>query len=55
MKITYFRKLITAEEGGAKQVNIADVSEILKIINKLFKQGGLDFYPMIRNLEKKRG
>lgn len=35
MKITDFAKRITAKEGKLKQVNVAQILEILSVINKL--------------------
>ncbi len=37
MKITSFAKKITIHEKGKKQVNIAQVMEILKVANKITK------------------
>lgn len=45
MNINGFAIKVTKAEGGKKQVNIAQVKEILKVINKLLK-GGL--YKLIR-------
>lgn len=49
MKITDFIKKVTLAEQKKKQVSIAQISEILCIINK-FTDG--NFYEMIRKLEK---
>lgn len=35
MKITEFNKKICALEGGQKQLNIAEISEVTKIANEL--------------------
>lgn len=35
MKVTEFAKLITQHEGLKQQTNIAQIMEILKIVNKL--------------------
>ena len=35
MKLHNFAKLLCKLEGGKKQVNIAQIKEIMKIINKL--------------------
>lgn len=35
MKITNFAKLVTQHEALKKQVNIAQMMEILKVLNKL--------------------
>ncbi len=55
MKITTFAKLICKMEGKKKQVNIAQVMEILKIERKIFKQRkrlycDIDIYRLIHNL-----
>lgn len=35
MKITEFGRLVASEEGLSDEVNIAQISECLKVINKL--------------------
>ena len=35
MKVTEFNKKICALEGGQKQLNIAEISEVTKIANEL--------------------
>jgi len=35
MKISTFAMLVAKQEGGKKQVNIAQIKEILKVINEL--------------------
>ena len=45
MKIKAFALLVARDEGLKKQVNIAQISEILRVINKLF---GGEFYKLIR-------
>jgi hypothetical protein len=45
VKITEFAKLVAAKEGKKVPVNIAQISEILKVINELTK--GL-FYCIIK-------
>ena len=51
MKITDFAKLVSKHEANKKQVDIAQISEILKVINVLFKEKAeIDFYKMIRTL-----
>lgn len=47
MKITEFAEKVARREGKKKQVNIAQILEILKIVNKLTK-GVL--YSAIRSL-----
>ena len=52
MTINDFAKLITKKEGKLKQVNIAQIKEILKVINEL--TGGR-LYSIIRSyLSNKR-
>ncbi len=48
MTITAFARKVAAREGGKKQVNIAQIAEILKIVNKL--TGGT-LYSAIRLLK----
>lgn len=50
MKITTFTKKVSEFEGLKKQVNIAQLSEILKVINKLTR--GL-LYAAIKSLPEK--
>lgn len=47
MKINEFARLITEFEGKKKQISIAQVLEVLKVINKL-TAGAL--YKLIRSL-----
>ena len=47
MRITEFAKRVTDLEGKKKEVNIAQVMEILRVINKL---SGGDFYKLIRKM-----
>ena len=47
MKITEFAKKVTESEGLKKQVNIAQIAEVLKVTNKL--TGGI-LYLVIRLL-----
>ena len=47
MKITDFAKKVTLKEGLKKQISIAQILEVLKIINK-FLDGQL--YKLIRQL-----
>jgi hypothetical protein len=47
MKINDFAKFITEFEGKKKQVNIGQVLEVLKVINKLTAGA---FYKLIRTL-----
>ena len=35
MKITEFNKMVCEREGGEKQINIAQISEVIKIANEL--------------------
>lgn len=50
MKITTFAKKISELEGLKKQINIAQISELLKVINKLTR--GL-LYAAIKSLPEK--
>ena len=46
MKITDFAKLITKNEGLKKQVNIAQVKEVLRVLNHIL---GDQLYKLIRS------
>lgn len=48
MKITVFAKKVAKREVGKKQVNIAQIMEILKVVNTL-TEGSL--YKVIRGLK----
>ena len=47
MKITTFNQKIAAIEGGKKNLSIAQISEVSKIINQLT---GKEYYKMIKKL-----
>ena len=47
MKITDFARRVAAQEGKKKQVSIAQIAEILKVINQL--TGGV-LYKTIRQM-----
>lgn len=47
MKINEFAKLITEFEGKKKQINIGQVLEVCKVINKLTAGA---FYKLIKSL-----
>ena len=50
MKVTKFAQLICKEEGKKKEVSIAQVMEVLKVINGLLKRLiNVDLYFLIRN------
>jgi len=49
MNIKEFAKVVTLEEGLKTSISIAQVAEILKIINKLL---GGNLYLLIRNMTK---
>ena len=48
MRLIDFATLICKKEGKKKQVNIAQVMEILKIIRSLLLVIGIDLYMIIR-------
>ena len=50
MKVTTFAEMVAELESGKKQVNIAQIKEILKHINQLFREEDLNFYGMIRKM-----
>ena len=45
MKVTEFNKLVSQKEGKKKEVNIAQINEIVKVINELLDG---DLYRLIR-------
>ena len=45
MKITLFAKEVCKEEGLKKQVNVAQVAEVLRVVNRLL---GGQLYKIIR-------
>ena len=47
MKVTEFALLVASEEGKKREVNIAQIKEILKVINTITEK---EFYKMIRAL-----
>ncbi len=52
MNINEFAKEVTKEEGGKKQVSIAQVKEILRIIKDLIKDyADVDIYKIIRKVK----
>jgi len=51
MKITDLRIEIAEKEGKKKQLNIADISEVLKVLREvIIENGGEDLYKIIRKL-----
>lgn len=48
MDLNKFALLIAKKEGGKKQINIAQIKEILKVINKL--TGGV-LYALVRAIK----
>ena len=51
MKISEFAELVAIQEEGKQQVNIAQIKEILKVINRIFTFEGEDFYKTIRRFK----
>ena len=48
MKITDFSEWVAEKEGLKKQISIAQVKEVLKVVNKLLKG---ELYKMIREIK----
>jgi len=48
MKITDFAKKVAKLEGKKKEISIAQISEVLKVINTLFAG---EFYKLIRKMK----
>lgn len=44
MNVNEFATLIAEKESGKEEITIAQISEVLRIINEEFKSIGLDFY-----------
>lgn len=51
MKVTDFAKQVTLQEGNKRSLNIAQISEVLKIANELTSG---EFYKIIRNHSAKK-
>ena len=51
MKVTTFAKKLTELEGLKKQVNIAQMMEILRCLKKLLHPVGIDLYKLINNIK----
>ena len=52
MNINNFAKLIAEKEKGTKEVNIAQIKEIISLVRLfLLKNTGLDIYQIIRKLQ----
>lgn len=49
MTVTKLALLIAKAEGKKKQVNLAQIKEILSVINKILKLYGINFYQIVRN------
>ena len=52
MKVTEFARLICEKEGKKKQVSIAQIMEILKVIKEMFNKHGMSFYGIIHDIIK---
>ncbi len=51
MNMNAFAKMVAAKEEGKKQVNIAQIKEILKVVREvLLKTRGIDFYKIVRGV-----
>lgn len=48
MTINEFAKIVAKGEGKLKQVNIAQIKEVLRVVNMLL--GGNELYKMIRKI-----
>ncbi|GMQ79529.1 MAG: hypothetical protein BMS9Abin02_2127 [Anaerolineae bacterium] len=52
MKVTTFSELVTKREKGKKEISIAQVKEVLKIIKDLLiEHGQEDIYKAIRRIK----
>jgi hypothetical protein len=49
MTINKLATLVAEMEGKKKQVNIAQIKEILSCIQKILKLNEIDFYTLVRN------
>lgn len=50
MTINAFAKLVCQKEAKKEQVNIAQVLEILAVMQRIIKRNGIDLYAIIRAL-----
>lgn len=50
MKLSTLARKITQLEGKKVQVNIAQIKEILRCINVVYKEYGYDFYLHVKQL-----
>jgi len=50
MKVSELSQLIAAIEGKKKEVNIAQIKEILSCAQKVTKERGYDFYAWLRKV-----
>ena len=50
MKLSTLARKITQLEGKKVQVNIAQIKEILRCINEVYKEYGYDFYLHVKQL-----
>ncbi len=50
MNINELAKRITELEGKKKEVNIAQIKEVLVCVQKICKQSQVNFYQIIRNI-----
>ena len=51
MNMNNFAKIVASKEAGKKEVNIAQIKEILKVIREvLLKTRGIDLYKIVREV-----
>ena len=51
MKIATFCQKIAEKEGLKKQVDIAQISEIVRIAKALLMEGGVNIYIVMKNMK----
>ena len=49
MDINKLALLVSQEEGKKQEVNIAQIKEVLKCVNKVLALYGINFYTVVRN------
>ena len=51
MNVNDFARIVAIKEAGKKQVNIAQIKEILRVVRKtLLETRGVDFYKIIKGV-----
>ena len=54
MKVTSYAKHLTLLEKGKEEMTIAQVAELLKILNLDLKKYGINLYQIIKNMKEEK-